>query len=299
MIYSMSSSQKTLDREPGAASDKISPTSHHQAAHAVLFTNELLCDIVARLPVQDIVVATGICKFWRTALSGNERIQTAMFLKPAEIQEAMVQDYLAYCLTRPIPLDRCFVIGEVHPSLAKICGSVAVGEDNLFRQESQPFPQFPHHNGTWRDMFISQPPCKRLTVTIDELKGPYRHLENSAGIKLGELYDHIHTNLASEVVENLGVVTLGEFAAVKDVQTWETFTVKCRVRHGVVSHPEGAPSRPVINPFTGIEGDFSRPGDFVYSDESDSDASLSDDLADATHDDHHNLNNDDEDFQDE
>ena len=235
-IYSMSSPQNPLHREPGAASDKPLLTSH-QAAHAVLFTNELLCDIVAQLPVQDMVVATGVCRFWRTALSGNERIQTAMFLKSAETQEAMVQDYLAYCLTRPIPLDRCFVIGEVHPSLARICGSITVGEDHLFKRESKPFPEFTHASGNWRDLFISQPPCKRVCATIDGLKGgPYHHLENSAGIKLGELYDHIHTNFSSEVEENSGLTTLGEFAARKDVQIWEAFTVKCQVRDSVVIH---------------------------------------------------------------
>ena len=299
----MSSPQQSLD---GATTDILSLTPHH-AAHAVLFTNELLCDIVAELPVQDIVVATGICRFWRSALSGSERIQTAMFLKPVEPQEAMVHDYLAHCLTRPIPLDRCFIIGEVHPSLARICGSISLGEDDLFKQESKPFPEFTHAGGTWRDMFITQPPCKRVCATIEGLKGgPYCHLDNSAGITLGELYDHIHTHLASEVVENLGVVSLGEFAVPEDLERWESFTVKCQIREGIVVHPTDEPSRPVINPYSGLENDFRRSEDFsdgedkYDSDDDDSDYDSDyDDSADATYDEHGNLHHDYEDFQNE
>jgi hypothetical protein len=43
-----------------ATSIMASPTSH-QAAHAVFNTNELLCDIIVRLPLEDIFHATGVC----------------------------------------------------------------------------------------------------------------------------------------------------------------------------------------------------------------------------------------------
>jgi hypothetical protein len=63
----MSSTGDTATAEPNTTTGMNSKASY-EAAHAVLFTNELLCDIMARLPLQDVVATTGVCRFWRDAL---------------------------------------------------------------------------------------------------------------------------------------------------------------------------------------------------------------------------------------
>jgi hypothetical protein len=88
----------------------MSSQTSHQAAHAVLFTNELLCDIIARLPLGDIVSATVICKFWHAAFEGDQHIQEALFLKPAEIRDVLCENRPINDLERSIAVDDCMIL---------------------------------------------------------------------------------------------------------------------------------------------------------------------------------------------
>jgi hypothetical protein len=60
--------QETLEATP-------SFTKSHHAAHAVLNTNELLCNIVVCLPFEDVVNAANVCQTWRRALMDNIAIR--------------------------------------------------------------------------------------------------------------------------------------------------------------------------------------------------------------------------------
>lgn len=72
-FIAVTSSIAAMALEDAGQSPPTEPISPrwHRAAHAVLSTNELLCNIIARLPLQDIVAATGICKAWRNAVAAD------------------------------------------------------------------------------------------------------------------------------------------------------------------------------------------------------------------------------------
>lgn len=213
--------------------DKQPPTQTsfpkwHRPAHAVLSTNELLCNIIAHLPLEDIVAATGICKSWRNAMAADLAVQQALFLKPVELSEVLVEtrQLLALGESETIDIDRCTVVGQLNPFAEKMCGSIKFRAAQSHKlalprydwrgcfQERLTVSGDLHPKGIWRDMFITQPPCIRVHVKIYELRtqdidGFYVYsgmqtvvdevneelnlVECSDGVKLGDLYDYIHT----------------------------------------------------------------------------------------------------------
>lgn len=84
-LHSMDPTREPLSVEPS-----------YKAAHAVLNTHELLHDILVRLPVIDLVVATGVCRTWHR-LKDNVEIQQALFLVPMEVGDIMANTGL--CLS--------------------------------------------------------------------------------------------------------------------------------------------------------------------------------------------------------
>ena len=68
-----------------SATTDTTPPTIYKAAHAVLNTNELLCEIISHLPLESIVATTGVCKTWRAALKASAAIQQALFLAPTNI----------------------------------------------------------------------------------------------------------------------------------------------------------------------------------------------------------------------
>jgi hypothetical protein len=140
----------------------------HKAAHAALSTYGLLCNIVARLPLRDIVAAAGICKFWRDAL-GDPQVQEALFLRPAKITGVLVRGAIVSDLDSRIPLGECAIIAQLHPFAEKICGPVCLRPAYLDLGKT-PSPvtsaEFNHRDGLWREMFITQPPCYVVTISL-------------------------------------------------------------------------------------------------------------------------------------
>jgi hypothetical protein len=98
------------------------------------------------LPLQDIVIAIGVCKFWREALKKDPKVQEALFLKAAEVQE-VVADYCHLIdIEKDLNVIECHVIGELHPSLRKIRGSVTQNFQRLLYADvfQLPIPVFQH-----------------------------------------------------------------------------------------------------------------------------------------------------------
>jgi hypothetical protein len=219
-------------------------SASHQTAHTVFSTNELLCSIVTHLPFYDIVAATSVCKSWRDALQADPSVKEALFLKPAKVHEVMADDIAAGDTEKAIPLDICDVIGHFHPSLERICGSIQAGNHGIYAARLRDFPVFNHPDGIWREMLISQPPCKSITLRLGcPPDGVYFKLflgyENDAGVKIGELYDFIHDNKYDP--PNEGLVYLNDFAIEEDMWVFEQFSTRCQVRDCVVQHPATPP----------------------------------------------------------
>jgi hypothetical protein len=205
--------------EPQTPTSATPPRSY-EAAHAVWNTNELICEIIGYLPLEDIVVTTGVCRTWRNALKGNKSIQRALFLVPAGIQEITTTTKCLSKRVEDIPRKQYAIIGEPHPWTARICGKMFGSTtpiwSRVYETTKEPILDFEHPAGTWRGMFVTQPPIKALelsflvkSVSIANHRSRY-HIEvpyNCAeGIKLGPLYDFIALTL--QAYDNHSVVTV-------------------------------------------------------------------------------------------
>jgi hypothetical protein len=197
-----------------------------------------------RLPLQDIVAATGVCKFWRDALKSNSQVQEALFLKPAEICEVVATNAVVCGTADPIAIDGCYVIGAFHPSLTKICGSVRAGGRVPPLSNEERFPKFEHHEGTWREMFITQPPCKAITLQSHKWPGahPCRvgltlEFKNNDGVKLGELYDFIHSIPQNDLPRAKGLIHINMYATEDNMEEYDGWDSRCQVRNGEVCRP--------------------------------------------------------------
>jgi hypothetical protein len=127
-------------------------------------------------------------------LKKDPKVQEALFLKAAEVQE-IVADYCHLIdIEKDLNMIECHDIGELHPSLRKIRGSVTQNFQRLLYADvfQLPIPVFQHLYGTRREIFISQPPCKRVTLKLllHRRRGyDLFKLDNDTRVKTGELYD--------------------------------------------------------------------------------------------------------------
>lgn len=188
---------------PPPSNSSVVRDTDHLAAHAILFTNELLCDIVVRLPLHDIVAATGVCRQWKQALAADHSIQRALFLRPERISEVLATERWVNILKNPIPLARCKMIGTLHPILDRICG-YALPSGELKQKRAFCLQPFDHPEGTWRNMYATQPPAHTVSLAMrtrvrKDFGMPVREiLEDSDGVKIGQVYDLIECRRKNE-----------------------------------------------------------------------------------------------------
>lgn len=267
----MASLHQSLGRELSTATDNgpsLTLTSN-QAAHAVLFTNELLCDIIGRLPLKDIVSATGLCKFWREALQSNRHIQEALFLEPAEIREVVCKNHRLDDLENPISVDDCMVLCKTHPYIHDIiCDEVHVPK--RFEHGSGKSKKFQHPSGTWREMFLTQPPCKKVTVEVETTSAfELVKCASSTGVKLGELHDRIQSFHPHGRTYGVHVcVTVSGYADEDSMPRKDPSTTRCKILHGEVCRPKELP----------IQVDPSEIESFEYSEDHEDDYDWDDDF---------------------
>lgn len=192
------------------------PPRFFEAAHAVLSTNELLCEIIGRPPLEDVVVTTGVCRTWRNALKASVAIQQALFLIPAGIQEITTTTKCLSMRVEDIPRKQYAVIGEPHPWTARICGKLSARG----HQTTIHMLVFGHPAGTWREMFITQPPTKALELSfygsvVPRPKTPdgyiscykkYVPYNCAEGIKLGPLHDFIELALQGRAMPSFATM---------------------------------------------------------------------------------------------
>ena len=214
------------------------------ATRRVFAIPELLYDIVARLSLEDIIVATGVCRTWRNTIAADLSIQQALFLKPREVREVIADDIYILDLERPIPFQKCTIIGELNPWISDICGCV-YGCASL--HPSVNF-EFLSCGGLWREMFITQPPCKAAVVSIQLSHQSYAvddlDFEDEAGIKMGKLYDFIAEETRYRPECRGTTVYLKNFDTEEYAHSCHFPTTKCQVRNGEVVRPAKLPERP-------------------------------------------------------
>jgi hypothetical protein len=229
----------TLSSEQSATSTNMASSNSHQAAHAVFGTNELLCDIIGRLPLKEIVIITGVCKTWRKALLDNVSIQQTLFLAPAAIHDIMSEvDCLSMSL-EDIPRDQYTIVAEFHGQTKRRWNckypNVIQPIFNTFKSGLSPL-------GVWQNMFITQPPSKSVTIIIsrngsrlrrgsartDHWPDVPQELEftRETGVRFGELHAFCQSEIrkhTNSIALNIKFVPKGVTAS-RDVVTggrWE------------------------------------------------------------------------------
>jgi hypothetical protein len=202
-----------------AASASDPPSSEpqfYEAAHAVLNTNELLCEIISRLPLQDIIAATGVCKTWHFALKASRTtlaVKQALFLLPTSIRQITTTTKDIPKRVEDIPRKPhgvYAVVGEVNPFFARMCNplfSVNADYVSQFQTMSQR-RNFEHPAGHWREMLITQPPTSHVSVSLCpnsmfSNSRPWMHvlpdreqsdsLRCDEGLPMGQVYDLIES----------------------------------------------------------------------------------------------------------
>jgi hypothetical protein len=184
--------------------------SSYKAAHAVLNTHELLQDILVRLPVKDLVVATGVCRIWHK-LKDNVEIQKALFLVPKDVVDINANTDLCLSMRlEDIPRDEYSIVGETHDALAAFSSEHSEWTDNIhlyvtsLRRDFRSTPMFKHELGCRRDMFTSQPPTTSASIVLYADHDPrYRTRSEKevfhcdTGVKMGALREFCRVMLRS------------------------------------------------------------------------------------------------------
>jgi hypothetical protein len=179
----------------------------HQAAHAMFSTNELLCNIIGRLPLENIALATGVCRTWRYALRFNIAIRQILWRAPKGIREIESSLDCLGMRIEDIPTDQAEIIGEINPYISRICDEQVWTANNVFedhidiisRNLFKPPPTRPI--GAWADMFITQPPIQTVMVKVYPDIQVYRlwaavqsfRFRCVGGITMGKLVDFIQS----------------------------------------------------------------------------------------------------------
>ena len=176
------------------------------AAHAVLNTNELLCDIITRLKFKDVFAATAVCQTWRKALKDNLAIQQALFLALVEVRDILSEvDCLSMSL-EDIPRNKYTIVGERHTHLP----DTWTAGSPIYDYELRQMPIFKRPFGVWADMFVTQPPIKTVTVSMrlpwvrlyKALRDEQVDFECDTGVKLGGLHEFCRSLLQSNPKAN-------------------------------------------------------------------------------------------------
>jgi hypothetical protein len=166
-------SMKELSSDHHETSTNMAALPSHQAAHAVFNTNELLCNIIGRLSLENIALATGVCRTWRYALRFNIAIRQILWRAPKGIREIESSLDCLGIRIEDIPTDQFEIIGEINPYISRICDEQkSWTADNLYKGHAdiilrklfKPLPTRPV--GAWADMFITQPPITSVMVSV-------------------------------------------------------------------------------------------------------------------------------------
>lgn len=239
MTNSMPPSNERHSSELDTLPDAASPTTSG-AAHRLFSTTELLCSIVAHLPPKDILTTGAVCRDWRAALAADPTIQEALFLKPREICEVFAHDLDILDPQIPVSIQECTIIGDVNPWISEIFGPVY----GLFSVYPFISAEFQSRGGLWREMFVTQPPCKAANVSTlsSFLLDQDIVFKREADIKMGELYDFIEEEIR-DCPDRRETLNARDFYSEEFRRLPPHATTRCMVRDGGVCRPAQLPER--------------------------------------------------------
>ena len=168
-----------------------------------------------------------------------------------EVREVLCDNHLLKDLERPISLNDCAVIGKLHPCVGRMLGNIMVGRE--LRLSSKSFSKNELPGGTWREMFIIQPPCEKGRVRNSRAMFDFNILfgepASTAGVTLGEICDFFSANVFDQHQGYGDYMAVCNFADENNMPHDRLFASRCQVRAGEVCRPAGLPL-PVAYPDT-------------------------------------------------
>lgn len=262
----MNALDSKIEGAEGSAPSPLPPTDlepvtrkpGQTATHAVLFTPELLCNIISQLPLADIVTTTGVCHFWRNAVAADPQVQKALFLKPEEVRrgqfflsnDSQLDEFLSEvksgdAIKDVTKMDACHIIGRVHPYLAKICNTWFLMRGSVENMDTiATAPNFNHPDGSWRRMFITQPPCQTVMIMVETEDNEEKWVNNFRyrdidGVRLGGLYDRMRRSMTTIHAEEFHIMAWILGYSKQGTENYDT-TMDIDIKDGTAYWPEEA-----------------------------------------------------------
>ncbi|KAK4902735.1 hypothetical protein LTR27_000674 [Elasticomyces elasticus] len=203
--------------QPAARTVSTRSMTRTSVFNAVFQTTELLENILYFLPLKGLVVAQMVCSKWRDVITQVEHFRQALFLEPAVPKAAWkwtMDSMDCYCHTLE-KLDvmpslssaakhpnRIAIQAKLHPFLefTSLRADLdmlqnASGEIVQFKDDAR----WRHKAGSWRAMFVTQPPALSITGEYSSGDGPTgKHswachpcdLYSPTGLTMAHLVDH-------------------------------------------------------------------------------------------------------------
>ena len=165
------------------------------AAAAVFATTELLEHIFMSLKLVDLVYAERVSRQWYDVIAGSTILEVNRFLVPAPRDLYAVNDPAGDGRLKPVSISESSegqLVVDLHPALTDTSRGWTYRLRDAARWET----------GRGREMFVTQPPCKRATIMYFRseamLEGTH-DIANAAGLRLADLPISIATTSDIEV----------------------------------------------------------------------------------------------------
>ena len=187
----------------------------------VLLTVELAEQILSYLPFQDLVHAELVCRMWRDIIQWSSHTRQGLFLEPtshhlsiAYRSESKLRKPWQYRSLNIMRYIETYTIALLHPYLVPLPKMERRGLTAFTLDVDKGLSLRP--DGRWRDMFISQPPCRNARIDYEmEPDDPSNagiimarigkdRVTNMSGVRLGLLVDKLRDILAKDDIGNDG-----------------------------------------------------------------------------------------------
>lgn len=181
------------------------------ATHQVLFTIELLENVLLHLPFQSLIAAHHVCHLWNATIRHSTVLQRALFLTPAPCRRAKSQsasspgdEAVKCCDAKKVPrsikpklnkvLAKKFKLGILNDPEEGYDGGympmVSYGGDAILRGDRAHDPK----EASWRNMLITQPPARRVEIAVFHVEDGLTEKDcvaDEAGVRMGQMVEWV------------------------------------------------------------------------------------------------------------
>jgi hypothetical protein len=190
----------------------FTPSAHHQKRGINDLPVEVLQHIFVYLEFWELVRSQSVCRIWRSLIPGDSPLLAELlYLKPSrnlQIYNLVPTAFEFEFDTTPVsiesgpqPTGARFSVGvRKEFSMTRRCmGLIRTSQEIVFHPVVMDFNHFIQKEefkggkeGSWREMLVSMPPLRELTLRHGKTRAVFRVLtaaEEEEGVRLGVLFD--------------------------------------------------------------------------------------------------------------